>query len=76
MLGKLYSEGIENIDKGPTEALTATGANRFQILWYAVLPQVLPDFYLIRYIGLKLMCDPSILGVIGAGGIGTPLILL
>ena len=44
MLGKLYSEGIENIDKGPTEALLATGANRFQILWYAVLPQVLPDF--------------------------------
>ncbi|WP_232362286.1 ABC transporter permease subunit, partial [Bacillus thuringiensis] len=35
MLGKLYSEGIENIDKGPTEALLATGANRFQILWYA-----------------------------------------
>ncbi len=61
MLGKLYSEGIENIDKGPTEALLATGANRFQILWYAVLPQVLPDFLsytLYRFeINVRSACD-------------------
>ena len=61
MLGKLYSEGIENIDKGPTEALLATGANRFQILWYAVLPQVLPDFLsytLYRFeINVRSVCD-------------------
>ncbi|MGE6959780.1 phosphonate ABC transporter, permease protein PhnE [Bacillus thuringiensis] len=71
MLGKLYSEGIENIDKGPTEALLATGANRFQILWYAVLPDFL-SYTLYRFeINVR---SAAILGVIGAGGIGTPLI--
>ncbi|KEK23156.1 phosphonate ABC transporter, permease protein PhnE [Bacillus gaemokensis] len=75
MLGKLYSEGIENIDKGPTEALIATGANRFQVLWYAVLPQVLPDFlsYTLYRFEINIR-SAAILGVIGAGGIGTPLI--
>ena len=58
MLGKLYSEGIENIDKGPTEALLATGANRFQILWYAVLPQVLPDFLSYTLYRFEIMYDP------------------
>ncbi len=75
MLGKLYSEGIENIDKGPTEALIATGANRFQILWYAVLPQVLPDFLSYTLYRFEInVRSAAILGVIGAGGIGTPLI--
>ncbi len=75
MLGKLYSEGIENIDKGPTEALISTGANRFQILWYAVLPQVLPDFLSYTLYRFEInVRSAAILGVIGAGGIGTPLI--
>ena len=75
MLGKLYSEGIENIDKGPMEALIATGANRFQILWYAVLPQVLPDFLSYTLYRFEInVRSAAILGVIGAGGIGTPLI--
>lgn len=75
MLGKLYSEGIENIEKGPTEALVATGANRFQVLWYAVLPQVLPDFLSYTLYRFEInVRSATILGVIGAGGIGTPLI--
>ncbi|MDF2963292.1 MAG: phosphonate transporter, inner rane subunit, partial [Paenibacillus sp.] len=45
MLGKLYSEAIENLDRGPTEALVACGANKLQTLWFAVIPQVLPDFF-------------------------------
>ena len=70
MLGKLYSEGIENIDKGPTEALLATGANRFQILWYAVLPQVLPDFLSYTLYRFEInVRSAAILGVIGAGGL-------
>ena len=75
MLGKLYSEGIENIDKGPTEALIATGANRFQILWYAVLPQVLPDFlsYTLYRFEINVRCCHFRCD--WAGGIGTPLIL-
>ncbi|MGP7819176.1 phosphonate ABC transporter, permease protein PhnE [Niallia sp. 01092] len=75
MLGKLFSEEIENLDTGPTEALIATGANRFQILWFAVLPQVMPGFlsYTLYRFEINIR-SAAILGVIGAGGIGTPLI--
>ncbi|PKG23209.1 phosphonate ABC transporter, permease protein PhnE [Niallia nealsonii] len=75
MLGKLFSEEIENLDMGPTEALIATGANRFQILWFAVLPQVMPGFlsYTLYRFEINIR-SAAILGVIGAGGIGTPLI--
>lgn len=75
MLGKLYAEGIENIEKGPIEALVTNGANRFQILWYAVWPQVLPDFLSYTLYRFEInVRSAAILGVIGAGGIGTPLI--
>jgi ABC-type phosphate/phosphonate transport system permease subunit len=40
VLGKLYSEASEGIDPGPIEAITATGADRFQVVWTAVLPQI------------------------------------
>lgn len=75
MLGKLFSEEIENMDLGPTEALTATGASRFQILWFAVIPQVIPGFlsYTLYRFEINVRAA-AILGVIGAGGIGTPLI--
>src|SRR5215204_172513 len=43
-MGKLYSEAIESIDSGPIEAITATGANRFQTVIFAVVPQVVPQF--------------------------------
>ncbi|TYR78874.1 phosphonate ABC transporter, permease protein PhnE [Priestia megaterium] len=75
MLGKLFSEEIENMDLGPTEALTATGANRLQVLWFAVLPQVLPGFLSYTLYRFEInVRSAAILGVIGAGGIGTPLI--
>lgn len=75
MLGKLFAEDMENLDMGPTEALTATGANKTKTLMFAIVPQVLPafiSFVLYRFeINLR---SASILGLIGAGGIGTPLI--
>lgn len=75
MLGKLFSEEIENMDLGPTEALVATGANRVQILWFAVIPQVLPGFLSFTLYRFEInVRSAAILGVIGAGGIGTPLI--
>src|ERR1051325_3516911 len=43
-LGKLFSEEIENIDPGPVEAVTATGATLLQSIRYAVIPQVVPSF--------------------------------
>jgi phosphonate transport system permease protein len=66
---------VENIDPGPSEALLACGATRLQQMWFAVLPQVMPGFLsntLYRFeINVR---SATILGVIGAGGIGTPLI--
>ncbi|MFQ5885717.1 MAG: PhnE/PtxC family ABC transporter permease, partial [Anaerolineae bacterium] len=43
-LGKLYSEAVESIDPGPIEAITATGANRLQTIFYAVIPQIVPPY--------------------------------
>ncbi|SFT05570.1 phosphonate ABC transporter, permease protein PhnE [Marininema halotolerans] len=75
MLGKLYSEAIETIDLGPTEALIASGASRFQVLWFAVIPQVIPAFISFALYRFEInIRSASILGIIGAGGIGTPLI--
>ena len=44
LIGKLFSEAIENIDEGTMEATTATGANRLQVIIYSVLPQIVPPF--------------------------------
>ncbi|RCX17803.1 phosphonate transport system permease protein [Fontibacillus phaseoli] len=75
MLGKLFADEVEQIDPGPSEALIAAGATRLQILRFAVLPQVLPGFmsYTLYRFEINLR-SATILGVIGAGGIGTPLI--
>src|SRR5881628_1158234 len=71
VLGKLLSESVENIDEGVIEAIRATGAGYAQILSFAVLPQVLPD--LISFTLYRLETNiraASVLGLIGAGGIG------
>lgn len=71
VLGKLLSESVENIDEGVVEAIRSTGAGYVQILTFAVLPQVLPD--LISFTLYRLETNiraASVLGLIGAGGIG------
>jgi len=71
VLGKLLSESVENIDEGVVEAIRATGAGYVQLLTFAVLPQVLPD--LISFALYRLETNiraASVLGLIGAGGIG------
>ena len=70
-LAKLYSEAIEGIDPGPVDAITATGATRLQILRFGVLPQVLPLF--LSYVLYRLETNiraATVLGFVGAGGIG------
>jgi phosphonate transport system permease protein len=70
-LAKLYSEAIEGIDRGPVDAVTATGATRAQVLRYGVLPQVLPLF--LSYVLYRLETNiraATVLGFVGAGGIG------
>lgn len=71
---KLYSEAIENIEEGPLEAITATGANKIQVVWYAVVPQIiLPflSFTIYRWdINVRMA---TVIGLVGGGGIGTML---
>jgi phosphonate transport system permease protein len=71
---KLLAEQIENIDRGQVEAVRATGAGRAAVLLFGVLPQVRP-----RIIGLTIyqwdvhLRQSTIIGIVGAGGIGATL---
>lgn len=71
VLAKLLSESIERIDQGVVEAIRATGGNYLQTLSFAVIPQLIPDlisFTLYRF--ESNIRAASVLGLIGAGGIG------
>jgi len=74
LLGKLFSEAIENIDLGPMEAVTATGANRMQTIVYAIVPQIVPPWlsYLIYQWDINIRMA-TIIGLAGGGGIGMTL---
>ena len=70
-LGKLYSEVVEGIDPGPIEAIKATGANWFQIVRYAVIPQIVPPFTALTIYRWDINVRSStIIGFVGGGGIG------
>jgi phosphonate transport system permease protein len=73
-LTKQYSEQIEDIDNGPIEAIEATGAHPLQVIYYAIIPQiVLPflSFTIYRWdINVRMA---TIIGLVGGGGIGTML---
>jgi phosphonate transport system permease protein len=71
LISKLFSEAIEATDWGPVEALTATGANPIQVVVHGVIPQVMP--YMIANILYSFEVNvhsSTILGYIGAGGLG------
>ncbi len=73
-LGKLYSEQIESIDSGPIEAITATGASRFQTVVYGVVPQIYPPYLSFTIYRWDINVRMSIIiGMVGGGGIGQPL---
>lgn len=71
VLGKLFGEVLEDVDPQPIESLQSTGANKLQILFYAVVPQVLPQFIsytLYRWeVNIRVA---AVLGLVGAGGLG------
>ena len=70
-IGKLTAEAIEEIDEGTVEAIEATGASRLQVLWIGILPQVLPVIYgTIVYRWDINIRESTVLGFVGAGGIG------
>jgi len=75
MLGKFLADSIENIDSGPVEALVATGASKWQVIIYAIVPQILPEFVTLCLYRWELnFRSATILGIVGAGGIGFELI--
>jgi phosphonate transport system permease protein len=71
LVGKLYADAIENIDMGPMEAITATGATRLQAIVYAIIPQIVPPFisYSIYQWDINVRMA-TIIGFAGGGGIG------
>lgn len=70
-LSKLYSEAIENIDRKQVEGVRATGAGQLGIIRYGYLPQVLPVFISQSLYFLESNTrSATILGIVGAGGIG------
>ena len=73
-MGKLIAEAIEEVDKGTVEAIEATGASRLKVLLVGVLPQVMPVIFgttMYRWdINIR---ESTVLGFVGAGGIGIEL---
>lgn len=73
-LGKFYAEDIENADRGPQDALQAIGAGKVKTLWYGVLPQVMPQYIAYTlYILDRNVRMATVIGIVGAGGIGLEL---
>lgn len=69
--GKLFAESIETLDMGAIEAVRATGASGSQVFFSAVLPSVLPQFVSNHlYLWEFNIRDSTVLGLIGAGGLG------
>ena len=69
--GKLFAEAVENIDMKPVDGLRATGASWLQVLRFAVLPQVFPNFISFTLWRFEInVRSASVLGFVGAGGIG------
>jgi phosphonate ABC transporter permease subunit PhnE len=70
-LTKLFSEQVESILGGPLEAIKATGANRLQIIVYAVIPQIVPPYISLTMYRWDVNVRMStIIGFVGGGGIG------
>jgi len=70
-LGKLFSEQIESINKGPVEAIKAVGAKPLQVVMFGVLPQVILPFLALSFYRWDINVRMStIIGFVGGGGIG------
>ncbi len=75
MVGKFFAESIEHADHSPIEAIQAVGADQFQVIYHAVLPQVLPQIIDVSLYRWEYNFRAStIMGAVGAGGIGFELI--
>ena len=74
VLGKLFAEAIENVDKKPVDGVRASGGGELHIMRLGVLPQVLPVMIShVLYFFESNVRSATILGIVGAGGIGLQL---
>ena len=70
-VGKLMGEAIEEIDRKPVEAMVATGASQLKVVLYAIVPHVMPAFFAIIILRWDInIRESTVLGLVGAGGIG------
>jgi phosphonate transport system permease protein len=77
VLGKLFAEVVDAVDRGPVEGVCAAGAGWLETIRFAILPQVLPGFASYALLRFEINVRASaILGFVGAGGIGQELYLV
>ena len=75
MVGKFFAEAIEHAHTAPIEAAQSTGATQMQVITHGVLPQVIPQFADVTMYRWEYNFRAStVMGMVGAGGIGTELI--
>lgn len=75
MVGKFYAEALEQVDSGPVEALRSVGASPLQVIWYGMLPQIMPLLAGVTIYRWEYHFRAStVIGMVGAGGIGFELI--
>jgi phosphonate transport system permease protein len=72
--GRFFAEAMEEVDRGPQEALSAMGASRLSLIMCAVFPAAMPSFINTSLFSLEKATRSSVvLGLVGAGGIGIEL---
>ncbi len=70
-ISKVIAEAIEDVQPGPIEAIRAVGGNKFQVLWYGIVPQVMPVVLGTVIFEWDINIRRStIMGLVGAGGLG------
>jgi phosphonate transport system permease protein len=73
-IAKLLAEDIEDTDPAPLEAIRATGAGWWQVLTYAILPQIAPRLIGLSWYRIDInFRESAVVGIVGAGGIGATL---
>ncbi|MEG0149955.1 MAG: phosphonate ABC transporter, permease protein PhnE [Comamonas sp.] len=75
MLGKFFAEAIEEIDDGPLQALRSAGASQLQIIAFGVVPQVITAWIAVVLYRFEVnLRSATVLGMVGAGGLGFELV--
>jgi phosphonate transport system permease protein len=71
MVGKFYAEALEQVDPLPVEAVRSVGAGPLQVIWYGMLPQIMPLLVGVTIYRWEYHFRAStVMGMVGAGGIG------